>query len=132
MAILREVSTKDGHKYERKSYIVRLTTFKIESVLKLTFIVSCIANIFSECNQQDATFHNLFTSVRRSTCFRRFFRPSSGVQNCTYSVRHLSDRYCYLMLAAGNSNGRKSRLKHVERLTEVNKFEKSCILLVGL
>jgi len=25
----------------------------------------------------------------------RFFRPSSGAQNCTYSVRYLSDRYCY-------------------------------------
>ena len=30
---------------------------------------------FSEYNQQDATFLNLFISVRRSTCFRRFFRP---------------------------------------------------------
>ena len=29
--------------------------------------------IFAEYNQQDATFHNLFISVRRSTCFRRFF-----------------------------------------------------------
>ena len=28
--------------------------------------------IFSEFNQQDATFHNLFISVRRSACFRRF------------------------------------------------------------
>ena len=46
-------------------------------------------------------FSNLFISVRRSTCFRRFFRPSSGAQNCTYSVRHLSDRYWYLLLAAG-------------------------------
>jgi hypothetical protein len=44
------------------------------------------------------TFLNLFISVRRSTCFRRFFRPSSGAQNCTYSVRYLSDRYCYLLL----------------------------------
>ena len=39
-----------------------------------------------------------FISVRHSTCFRRFFRPSSGAQNCTYSVRYLSDRYCYLLL----------------------------------
>ena len=51
------------------------------------------------------SFSNLFIFVRRSTCFRRFFRPSSGAQNCTYSVRHLSDRYCYLLLAAGSSNG---------------------------
>jgi len=35
-------------------------------------------------------------SVRRSKCFRRVVRPSSGTQNCTYSVRYLSDQYCYL------------------------------------
>jgi len=29
-----------------------------------------------------------------STCFRRSFRPSTGVQDCTYSNRHLSNRYC--------------------------------------
>ena len=62
----------------------------------LTFIGPCIANIFAEYNQQDATFHNLSISVRRSACFRRFFRPSSGAQNYTYSVRYLSDQYCYL------------------------------------
>ena len=39
----------------------------------------------------------------------------SGAQNCTYSVRYLSDR-----------------LKHVERLTEINKFGKRCILLFVL
>ena len=64
--------------------------------------------IFAEYNQQDATFHNLFISARCCTCFRQFFRPSSGGQNCTYSVRHLSDRCCYLLLArlaAGSSIG---------------------------
>jgi len=65
----------------------------------LIFICPCVANIFAAYNQQDATFHNLFISIRRSTCFRRFFRPSSGAQNCVYNVRYLSDRYCYLLLA---------------------------------
>ena len=65
----------------------------------LTFISTCIANIFSEYNQQDVMFPSLIISIRRSTCFRRFFRPSSAAQNCTYSVRHLSDQYCYLLLA---------------------------------
>ena len=69
--------------------------------LKLTFIGPCIANIFSEYNQKDTIFLNLFISVRPSTTFRRFLRPSSGAQNCTYSVRYLSDHYCYLLLAAG-------------------------------
>jgi hypothetical protein len=59
----------------------------------LTFIGPCIANAFADFNQQDATFHTLFISVIRSTCFRRPLRPSPGAQNCTYSVRHLSDRY---------------------------------------
>jgi len=29
--------------------------------------------------------------------FRTVFRPSSGVQDCTYSNRHLSNRYCWLL-----------------------------------
>ena len=70
-------------------------------------------SLFAEYNQQDTTFRNLFISVWRSTCFRRFFRPSSGAQNCTYSVRYLLDQYCYLLLV---------RLKHVQRLTKINKL----------
>ena len=37
-------------------------------------------NIIPNYSQQDATFHNLFVSYKRSTCFRRFLRPSSGAQ----------------------------------------------------
>ena len=68
-----------------------------ESWERLTSTCPCVANIFAAYNQQDATFHNLFISVRRFTCFRQVFRPSSGPQNCTYSVRYLSDQYCYLL-----------------------------------
>ena len=32
-----------------------------------------------------------------STCFGRSFRPSSGVKDCTYSNRRMSDRYCCLL-----------------------------------
>ena len=49
----------------------------------LTFIGPCITNMLAEYRQLDAVFLNLFISVRRSTCFRRVFRPSSGAQNCT-------------------------------------------------
>ena len=69
-----------------------------------------IHDVFSKYNQQDATFLNLFTSIRHSKCFRWLFHPSLGAQNCTYSVRHLSDRYCYLLL------------KHVECLIETHKL----------
>ena len=40
----------------------------------------------SKYNQQDATLHNLFISAKCATCFRRFLRPSSGAQNCIYSI----------------------------------------------
>jgi len=83
----------------------------------------CIANILAEYNQQDAKFHIFFISVRRSTCFRRFFRPSSGAQNCTYSVRYLSDQYLTLYVQFwAPDDKRKTRLKHVERLTEIKKM----------
>jgi len=87
------------------------------------YIDPCITNIFAEYSQQDATFHNLFISVRRSTWFRRVFRPSSGAQNCTYSARYWSDKYLtlYVQLWAPD-DGRKNRLKHVQRLTEINKL----------
>jgi len=102
-------------------FVVLLISFRkyTYSVLNLTFIGPCIANIFAEYNQQDATFHNLFISVRRCACFRRVFRPSSGAQNCTYSVRYLSDHYCYLLLAWPASSRNKQIVKR-------------CILLVAL
>ena len=84
------------------SYFVRNTPYITrlrEAVFNLTFIGPCVTNIFAEYNQQDAKFLNLFISVRHPTCFRRVFLPSSGAQNRTYSVRYLSDRHCYLLLA---------------------------------
>ena len=79
--------------------------------------------VFSGHNQQDPNFHNLFISVRRSACFRRFFRPSSGAQNCTYSVRYWSDKYLTLYVQFwAPDDCRKTRLKHVQRLTEINKL----------
>jgi len=76
-----------------------------------------------------------------STCFGRSFRPSSGVQDCTYSNRHLSNRYCcllasgyplasrqqnlydiYLMLYVESStpdDERKDRPKHVARHSKI-------------
>ena len=67
------------------------------------------SNSFTEYNQQDATFLSLFISVRCPTRFRRFFRPSSGAQNCTYSVRPLLlPAASPARLAAGSSNGLKN------------------------
>ena len=78
---------------------------------------------FAEYNQQDATFHSLFISVQCSTCFRRFFHPSSHAQNCTYTIRYLSDQCLTLYVQFwAPDDGRKNRLKHAEHLTEINKL----------
>jgi len=79
------------------------------------------------------------------TRFRRFFHPSSGAQNRKYSVRHLSDRYCYLLPAVTVWQmpdavfavlcswwWMEKPSETGKRLTEINKFEKRCISLVVL
>jgi len=92
-----------------------------------------ISRVLAQYNQQQATFHNLCISVGRATCFRRFFHPSSGAQNCTYRPILLPAASLVGRLAAGSSiglyvqfwapdDGRKNHLKHVARPTETNKL----------
>jgi hypothetical protein len=66
-------------------------------------------------------------------CFGQSLRPSSGVQDCTYSNRYMSDRYCYLLASKQitvSDDGRKDRPKHMECLSKINKLEK-LVHLVG-
>ena len=44
-----------------------------------------VTQIITTYSQQDATFLEFIYFYRRSTCFRRFLRPSSGAHNRTYS-----------------------------------------------
>ena len=84
-------------------------------------------------NQRDAKLHNLFISVKCSTCFRRFLRQPSGAQKLY--IQHLLPA----IVVAGNSkgltkypmlyiqfrapdDGRRNRLKHVEHFTDINKL----------
>ena len=76
-----------------------IVNYTFITVYNTFFFYQIWKDVFAEYNQHGATFHNLFFSVRRLTCFGRFLRPSSGAQNCTYSVTYLSDQYCYLLLA---------------------------------
>jgi len=39
----------------------------------------------------------LITEIKTLYMFRTVFRPLSGVQDCTYSNGHLSNRYCCLL-----------------------------------
>ena len=59
-----------------------------------------------KCNQQDAALHSLFISVKCSTCFRRFLRPSSGARNCVYSIGYfVKPLLLHATVVAGSSKG---------------------------
>ena len=94
-------------------------------------------------------FLDLFISINCSTCVRQFLHPSSGAQNCTYSVRYCQTNtaacccrgwdgtplqavlvWQYLTLYVqfcALDNGRRNRLKHVEQIIEINRSRKRCI-----
>jgi len=69
--------------------------------------------------------------VKRSTCFGRSFRPSSGAENCVYSngicqtaaatccYRGWDGTLLYTQFCAPD-DGRKDRPKHVERFRRIN------------
>jgi len=87
----------------KQYYMLDVKNTLVKSIIlchRLHHLQCCVlTEEFIEYNQQDAVFHNFFISVRCSTCFRRFFCPTSGAQNCTYIVSYLSDQCCYLPLA---------------------------------
>jgi hypothetical protein len=134
--------------YKYSSYDYREIFFVSKSVyifwvtlylVKCDIHISVHCNIITDYSQEDAYFPEFIYFYRRSTCFRRFFRPSSGANICTYSFR-----YCQpiLLLAAtveevfhlaasssvgsqylklyvqifAPDDGRRNRLKHLERL----------------
>ena len=104
------------------------------------FIIT--VNFIFKYNQQDATLHKLFISVKCSTCFRRFLRPHQELKNCIYSIGYfvktlLLPATFSSTTVAGSSkgmikvpdsvytvwapdDGRRNDLKHVEHFTEIN------------
>ena len=108
----------------------------------LTFIGPCIANIFSEYNQQDATFlkciyfcktlymfQTVFLSIISSSKLhiqrQVFVRPIPlpAARQASSRQQYWSDKYLTLYVQFwAPDDGRKNRLKYVERLTEINKL----------
>jgi len=67
---------------------------------------------------------NLFILEWQSTYFGRSFRPSSGVQDCTYSNRYLFDKCLLLYVQSWTpDDGRKDLPKHVECYSKINKLD---------
>jgi len=64
-----------------------------------TFIGPCIVIYsYSKTNKMHL-FLKIFILVKYSTCFGRSFHLSSGAQDCTYSIRHMSNSWCYLLVS---------------------------------
>ena len=114
-----------------------------------TTITDTVLRIF-KYNQRDATLHNLFIPVKCSTCFRRFFRLSSGAQKLLIqqwvlcqaltatchcrdgnpvpalpwqwqvAVKVWQSTLCCIYSFWAPDDGQKNRLKHVEHFTEIN------------
>jgi hypothetical protein len=72
------------------------------SVCSLTFIATCIVIYFYSNTDQIHQSLKIILFWNKSTCFGRSFLLSSGVHDCTYSNRHVANRYCSL-LASVNS-----------------------------
>jgi len=60
--------------------------------------------VFLEYNQLDAQFFEFVEY--HSTHFGRSFHPSSGVQDCTYSIRYMSYRFVDCLLVGMRSCAR--------------------------
>ena len=68
--------------------------------MHLTFMGPRIAKVFPSITNKMQCYTIYLFSVKCSTCFRRFLRPSSGAQNCIYSIGYFvkptfSNLNCY-------------------------------------
>jgi hypothetical protein len=76
-----------------------------------------IAYIFPSITNKMRRYTIFFISVKCSKCFRRYPHPSSGAQNCIYSIGYLSNLYFCLLLSWKSWN-----VTQFIYFTEVNKL----------
>jgi hypothetical protein len=108
---------------------VHLLVIKIIKDARLTFTGPCIANIFAEYNQQDATYLILFIYFCKTLfIFQTVFPPIIRSTKLHIQRQVFVRPLLYVQFWAPD-DGRKYRLKHVERLTEINKLRNiaSCL-----
>ena len=111
---LRHVSVLSGHHKGAlclAKVILRYSQFNSYLQTRCCGSISCCVGMccgaVARCASYDAhlatALYSLYSTIkimhgpiniRHTTCFGQSFRPSSGVQDCTYSNRHLSNRYC--------------------------------------
>ena len=69
--------------------VIAADTFSFIDIYKetegLTFVGPCVVIYSYSTTNKMLLFLKLFILVKRCTCFRRSFHPSSGAPNCTYA-----------------------------------------------
>jgi len=95
----------------------------------LGILTSLTPICFSEYKQQDAAFLKFIYFCKTLYMFQTGF--PSIIRSTKLHIKRQACLTLYVQFCAPD-DGRKTRLKHVERLTEINKFEKRCILLLVL
>ena len=116
---MKRVATLNCYGVEGSFYIIEVHRAVHRDIISIVKPNRCtnVSNVF-------------FILEWHSTCFWRSSWPSSGFQDCTYSNRHVSNRYCcplasrqqylfdkcqLLYIQSWNpDDGRKDRPKHVE------------------
>ena len=78
-------------------HIVLTALIIVIIIIIIIIIIMMSHNFYSKTNQMHQSFKFILFLKLRSTCFRRSFLPSSGIQDCTYSNRYMSVRYCWLL-----------------------------------
>jgi hypothetical protein len=78
-------------------------------------------HIFKQ-DQQDVTLHNGIYYYKRSTCFGRFLRPSSGAQNCIHSIGYLSSFFCFLPLSWVGTHDSQHNAWHIPTVVYTGKY----------
>jgi len=123
----KKVNYKESH----RKYLwhkMRRTDGHNDISTNLTFTGPCtVIYFYSKTNSMHRCLKFVLLE-QRSTRFGWSFHPPSAVQDCTYSNRHLSNRYCWLLGSKQTAvsvwllyvqswtadDGQKDRLKHVE------------------
>ena len=77
------------------------TVSRLTTVVEFDFRESAHRKRISKYNQQPATLHKLFISVKCSTCFRRSLRPSSGAQKLCIQHRALCQTFTATLRCLG-------------------------------
>ena len=125
---------EDAHTPQRPDTLIDLLKFlfNFQRSVHLTYILIYI--------QQDATLHSLFYLWKPLYMSRVVSPPiTRSTHNCIYSIWYLSNRYCYLPLAASSSvcapdDGWSYHPKHVEQFSDINKLcnAASCWIYIGI